>query len=59
MYTLQTETDKLNKTNREAALAALAAHRELPEGTPILPFSALTGEGKDEIWRYIRRAAEV
>lgn len=54
-----TKTDKLNKTGRAAALEALAAHPDIPEGTPILPFSAQTGEGKDEIWRIIRRFAAV
>ncbi|MBQ8341531.1 MAG: YihA family ribosome biogenesis GTP-binding protein [Clostridia bacterium] len=54
-----TKADKLNKTNRAAALAALAEHPDIPDGTPILPFSALTGEGRDEVWKVIRHAAEV
>ena len=54
-----TKADKLNKTNRAAALEALENHPDIPEGTPILPFSALTGEGRDEVWKVIRRAAEV
>lgn len=54
-----TKTDKLNKTGRAAALQALAAHEAIPEGTPILPFSALTGEGKAELLREIRMAARV
>ena len=54
-----TKADKLNKTNRAAALAALADHEDVPDGTPIIPFSALDGEGKDEVWRVVRRAAEV
>ena len=54
-----TKTDKLNKTNRTAALAALASHEAIPEGTPILPFSSLTGEGKQELLREIRLAARV
>ena len=54
-----TKADKLNKTNREAALTALRSHPDIPAGTPILPFSALNGEGKEEVWRAIRRAAEV
>ena len=51
-----TKTDKLNKTNREAALAALTDHPSIPKGTPIIPFSAQTGEGKEEVWRLIRHA---
>ena len=54
-----TKTDKLNKTGRTAALEALAAHPDIPDGTPILPFSAQTGEGKEEVWRLLRQAAEV
>ena len=53
------KADKLNKTDRTAALAALSAHPDVPQGTPILPFSSHTGEGKEELWRLIRRAAEV
>ncbi|MBE6703100.1 MAG: YihA family ribosome biogenesis GTP-binding protein [Ruminococcaceae bacterium] len=54
-----TKTDKLNKTSRAAALEALARHPDIPQGTPILPFSAQTGEGKEEIWKLIRRVAGV
>ena len=54
-----TKADKLNKTNRTAALDALSAHPDIPNGTPIIPFSALNGEGRDEVWRTVRRAAEV
>ena len=53
---IATKTDKLNKTGREAALAALRAHEAIPEGTPIIPFSAETKEGKEELWRLIRHA---
>ena len=56
---IATKTDKLNKTGRAAALEALAAHPDIPDGTPILPFSAQTGEGKEEVRRLLRRAAEV
>jgi GTP-binding protein len=54
-----TKTDKLNKSGRAAALEALAEHPDIPDGTPILPFSALSGEGKDEVWKIIRRFAGV
>jgi len=52
-----TKTDKLNKTEREQALARLASHPDIPTDTPIIPFSALKGEGKDEVWRAIKRYA--
>ena len=54
-----TKTDKLNKTGKAAALEALASHPDIPEGTPILPFSAQSGEGKEEVWKLIRRAAGI
>lgn len=54
---IATKTDKLNKTNREAALKALAEHPAIPDGTPIIPFSAETKEGKEELWKLIRHAA--
>ena len=31
---------------------------ELPEGTPIIPFSAEKGNGKDELVKLIIKAAE-
>lgn len=52
-----TKADKLNKTEREQALARLASHPDIPTDTPIIPFSALKGEGKDEVWRAIKRYA--
>ena len=54
---IATKTDKLNKTNRTAALQALAEHEDIPEGTPIIPFSALSGEGKDVLLKTILAAA--
>ena len=52
-----TKADKLNKTEREQALSRLASHPDIPTDTPIIPFSALKGEGKDEVWRAIKRYA--
>ena len=47
---IATKADKLNKTNRAGAMEALASHPDIPSGTPIIPFSAQTGEGKNELW---------
>ncbi len=44
-----TKTDKLNKTDRTRALNALADHPDIPADTRIIPFSALTGEGRDAV----------
>ena len=54
-----TKADKLNKTEREAALARLASHPDIPTDTPVIPFSSLKGEGKEEVWRIIRHAAKL
>ena len=50
---IATKADKLNKTNRAAAMEALASHPDVPLGTPIIPFSAQTGEGKAELWNTV------
>ena len=52
-----TKADKLNKTERQKALQALADHPAIPADTEILPFSAQNGEGKEELWRLLHRYA--
>ena len=47
-----TKTDKLNATERKKNLEALTNH-PLVKGAPVIPFSALKGEGKDELWKII------
>ena len=47
-----TKVDKLNKTDRKKNLEALAAH-PLTAGAKIIPFSSLSGEGKEELLRAI------
>ncbi len=54
-----TKVDKLNKTDRARALEALRSHPDIPEGVEIIPFSSLSSEGKDELWRAIRAATNV
>ncbi len=53
-----TKADKLNATERKKNLEALRAH-PLIEGVPVIPFSSLKGEGKDEVWKEIYRNAGV
>lgn len=50
---IATKADKLNVTNRKAALEELRAHPLVREGCEIIPFSALDGMGKDEAMRSI------
>ncbi|MBP3315645.1 MAG: YihA family ribosome biogenesis GTP-binding protein [Clostridia bacterium] len=47
-----TKTDKLNATERKKNLEAISRH-PLVSGAPVIPFSALKGEGKDELWKII------
>lgn len=47
-----TKCDKPNKTDREEMLSLLRK----TAGVPVVAFSALTGEGKDEVWKEIDRA---
>lgn len=47
-----TKTDKLNKTERTAILNAIAEH-PLTKDVPVVPFSSLSGEGKNELWKEI------
>ncbi len=53
-----TKTDKLSATERKKNLEAIAAH-PLVNGTPVIPFSALKGEGKEELWKTIFRYTKI
>lgn len=53
-----TKTDKLNATERKKNLADIAAH-PLVGGAPVIPFSALKGEGKEELWKTIFSYAKI
>ncbi len=48
-----TKADKLNATQKKAQYEALSTHELIREGTEIIPFSALKGDGKNEIWNVI------
>ena len=53
-----TKTDKLNATERKKNLEAIAAHPMIA-GAPVIPFSSLKGEGKEELWRTILHYAKL
>ena len=53
-----TKVDKLNATERKKNLTALSEH-PLIKDVPLIPFSALKGEGKEELWRTICRYAQL
>lgn len=48
-----TKSDKLNVTEHKKSLEALTGYEKLREGTPVILFSAESGEGKAELWRAI------
>ena len=47
-----TKTDKLNKTERAAALEEISSS-PYAQGIDIIPFSSHTGEGKADLWKLI------
>lgn len=54
-----TKADKLNKTERTAALNRLATHPDIPTDTTVIPFSSLKGEGKEQVWNTVFSFAKV
>jgi GTP-binding protein len=54
-----TKIDKLNKTERAACIEKISSDELIAEGTPIIPFSSLKKEGRDELWRAIADMAEI
>lgn len=48
-----TKSDKLNATERQESEKALRNHPTVPTNTPIIFYSALKGEGKNELWNKI------
>ncbi len=48
--------DKLKKSELESNLITIRQDLELPEGTPIIAFSAEKGNGRDELVRHILKA---
>ena len=53
-----TKVDKLNKTERREALEEISSS-PYTQGVDIIPFSSHTGEGKQELWKYILSKAEL
>ena len=54
-----TKIDKLNKTDRAAIIEKITNAEIIADGTPIIPFSSLKGEGKQELWRAIADLADI
>ena len=52
-FIVATKVDKLNKTDRAKALEKLS---DMVDGVDIIPYSSLSGEGKNEVWNRIGAA---
>ena len=50
-----TKADKISRGRRAANIAAIHEGLMLPAHIPTLVYSSETGEGRDELWRHIRR----
>ncbi|WP_310605117.1 ribosome biogenesis GTP-binding protein YihA/YsxC [Anaerosporobacter sp.] len=53
---IATKLDKINRSQRDKHIKVIRKTLNTVEGTPILPFSALTKQGRDEIWELIEFA---
>jgi GTP-binding protein len=54
-----TKADKLPKGRRASAHRTIGEALEPAEETPMVFFSAVTGEGADEVWAWVRKAAQI
>lgn len=50
---IATKADKISRNARTKHISMIANKLRLVEGTPVVPFSAQSREGKDEIWEYV------
>lgn len=50
---IATKSDKVKKGTINRSIDTINSRLNTVEGTPVIPFSSLNGEGKEEIWEYI------
>jgi GTP-binding protein len=48
-----TKADKIPKSKRTSSLAVVRRVLQPSEGTPVVHFSSLTGEGAGEVWKWV------
>ena len=58
-FIVATKYDKLSKTAAAKNLEAIKNHECVPDDVEVIPFSALSGYGRDEIWKYIGSIIEM
>ena len=54
-----TKCDKLNKTERAKSIESITAHPLVGADVPVVPFSSLKHEGRNELWQLIISYAEL
>lgn len=50
---IATKADKISKQAKQKHISVIRKTLQLPAEAPIIPFSSMTKEGKEEIWEYI------
>ena len=50
---IATKVEKIKKSVRSKNVSLIKKRLDLMEDTPVIPFSSVTKEGRDEIWEYI------
>ena len=50
---IATKLDKINRSQVQKHIKMLKTGLNVVEGTPVIPFSSVTKQGRDEIWEYI------
>lgn len=50
---IATKLDKINRSQRDKHIKMIRKGLNTVEGTPIIPFSSMTKQGRDEIWELI------
>lgn len=55
---IATKSDKISRGARQKHMSVIAKKLNVIEDTPIIPFSALSKDGRDEIYEYIEQARD-
>lgn len=50
---IATKEDKIKRSQKPKQIRQIKEALEVVEGTPVIPFSSVTKNGRDEIWEYI------
>lgn len=50
---IATKEDKVKRSQKQKLVKGIKETLQVVEGTPVIPFSAVTKAGKEEIWEYI------